>query len=164
MEQQENRTTSKRTTTSSCRQQYETSTGLPNKSKKYKTNQNTPPYIRKKAQKHATRAKHQQDGRIGYNNTSQKPEKENKDTQIEHISDQTWGEIENETKTNTTTPIQQISTNLQKITEQTQLINVQQKHPQVTNMLLKEYTQKRYTTSNKTTKKQQSAWNGRNTS
>ena len=50
------------------------------------------------------------------------------------------GELENATR-NTRTPIRQINSNLQIIRKQSQLISIQQKNPQVANMLLKEYTQ-----------------------
>jgi len=74
-----------------------------------------------------------------------KPEQENKDIQIEHIDEQTWDEIEKTTKLNTTTTTQQtqpIHPNLTTIREHAQLIQAQQKNPQIANMLLKDYTQK----------------------
>ena len=71
-----------------------------------------------------------------------KTEQENNNIQIEHIKEQTWGEMENTTKPDTTKLTQQIHPNLNKIREQAQLLKAQQKHPQITEMLLKDYTQK----------------------
>ena len=71
-----------------------------------------------------------------------KTEQENKNIQIEHIKEQTWNEMKNAIKSSTTTMTQSIHPNLSIILEQTQLIKAQQKYPQITNMLLKDYTRK----------------------
>ena len=66
---------------------------------------------------------------------------ENKNIEIEHIKEQTWNDIEKTLQDNTTTTKHTIHPNLRAIREHTQLIKAQQKHPQITDMLLKDYTQ-----------------------
>ena len=65
---------------------------------------------------------------------------ENKNIEIEHIKEQTWNEMESALKNDTTKISQPPHPNLCTIREHTQLIKAQQKHPQITEMLLKDYT------------------------
>ena len=102
--------------------------GLSEKPKNTKINQNTAIYTEEGTETHDTNQTLIRSTQSIQQHFSQTT-RENKNIEIEHIKEQTWSEMENALKNNTTTTTKTPHPNLHTIREHTQLIKSQRKIP-----------------------------------